>query len=45
LTVKNQDYVVGRMNVGYAAPEADAPSPVSRLAIWRATGVFLKSLG
>lgn len=36
MTVKNQDYIVGRMNVGYAAPEADAPSPVSRLAIWRA---------
>jgi 4-amino-4-deoxy-L-arabinose transferase-like glycosyltransferase len=36
LTVKNQDYIVSRMNVGYAAPEADAPSPVSRLAIWRA---------
>lgn len=36
MTVKNQDYIVGRTNVGYAAPEADAPSPVSRLAIWRA---------
>jgi 4-amino-4-deoxy-L-arabinose transferase-like glycosyltransferase len=38
LTVKYQDYIVGRMNVGYAAPEADAPSPASRLAIWRASG-------
>ena len=36
MTVKKQDYIAWRMNVGYADPEADAPSPVSRLAIWRA---------
>jgi hypothetical protein len=54
LTVKKQDYIVGRMNVGYAAAEADAPSPVSRSGpapvlpigvYYCGPFVFLKSLG
>jgi 4-amino-4-deoxy-L-arabinose transferase-like glycosyltransferase len=36
LTVKKQDYIVGAMSLGYAAAEAGAARPASRLAIWRA---------